>query len=63
MPNGAEPVLLRITVCFALVVPSSTVPKDKLEDDRLTDGVPGLLPVNIIDCGLAGRLSEKAKVP
>ena len=61
--NGAFPVFERVTGCGADFAPSSTVPKERLLDERLACGVPELIPDNVIDCGLLGTLSEIAAAP
>jgi len=61
--NGAFPVFERVTDCGPDLVPSSTVPKARLLEDRLAFGVPELLPDKVMDCGLVGTLSEIATEP
>ena len=50
-----EPLLVTETGCAALVAPTASVPKDKLEADKMTDEV---LPVRLRIWGLPGALSE-----
>jgi hypothetical protein len=61
--KGPFPELERVTDCGIDVVPSRTVPKARLLDERATVGVPGLLPDRVMDCGLVGTLSEIAMAP
>ena len=62
MVNGAVPVLLKITGCAVLAVPTTWVGKVKLVGDKPTPcTVP--LPVSATVCGLSAALSERVIVP
>ena len=62
----ALPVLLRVTVCAALVVPMVWLPKVRLVAVRLTAG-PLPVPVRLAVCGLplasSVMLSDAVRVP
>lgn len=59
--NGAVPLLLTVTVCAALVLPTAWEPNDTLAGDRVTAGaVP--VPVKPRLCGLPAALSAIATV-
>ena len=56
MLRAAVPVLLRVTVCAALVVLTNWLPKERLAGERLATGaVP--VPERLTDCGLPLALS------
>ena len=60
--SAPSPVLLRVTLCAALDVPTSWPAKLRLGVDRLTAGaVP--VPVRATSCGLPGSLSVMVSVP
>lgn len=65
MLKTAWPVLLSVTLCAALVVPTFCAPKDKLLGAKATLGVAGVtpLPLSVTTCGLFGPLSFTATVP
>jgi hypothetical protein len=56
MPKAPLPVLLRVTVCAALVVPTGWLPKPRLVGKRLTTG-PVPVPERLTVCGLPLALS------
>ena len=56
MLKAALPVLLRVTVCAVLVIPTGWLPKARLLAERLTTtAVP--VPERLTDCGLPLALS------
>src|SRR5437868_5113203 len=59
----AEPVLVSVTVCAALVVLINWLPKVRLVGDRLTAGAVVPVPVNETVCGLPAALSVTESVP
>ena len=60
--SGAAPVLVRVEERTVLVVPTSTLPKARLDGTRLTiEAVP--VPVRLMLCGLPGALSVIVTVP
>ena len=62
--NTAVPVLLSVTCCEALVVPTPWAPKVRLVGLRLTTGpVPVPLPVRLTVWGLLPALSIMVRVP
>ena len=62
MFSVALPVLVSVTVCAALVLPTGTLPKLRLVGDRDTTGaVP--TPVSDTVCGLPAALSVIVRVP
>lgn len=62
MLKAAVPLLVSVTGCAALVVPSACVPNVRLVADKLTAGaVP--VPVRLIDCGLLAALSVIVTMP
>jgi len=70
MLSVAVPVLVSVTVCAELVVPTAWLPKATLLGLRLTAGKAAPVPVRLTLCGLPGALSvmvseadaEKAEV-
>src|SRR2546427_1397287 len=64
MVNVALPVLVSVTVCGALIVPSGWLANVRLTGDRFTAGpVSMALPVRLIFCGLSAALSAMVIVP
>ncbi len=64
MVNAALPVLVSVTVCGALIVPSAWLGNVRLIGDSLTAGpVSTALPVRLIFCGLSAALSAMVIVP
>ena len=64
MINVALPVLVRVTVCGALVVPTAwEVAKVTLAGERLAMGAVTPVPVSEIVCGLLAALSVKVTEP
>ena len=64
----ALPVLLRVTVCVVLVVPTGWLPKGRLVGERLTRAAAGVpLPERLTVCGLplalSVMLSEAVRLP
>lgn len=59
----ALPVLVRVTVCAALVVPTLTLLKVKLAGESWTAGAVVPMPVRLTVCGLPGALSVMERVP
>ena len=64
----ALPVLLRVTVCVVLVVPTGWLPKGRLVGERLTRAAVGVpLPERLTLCGLplalSVMLSEAVRLP
>lgn len=57
MFKEAFPMLLKVTACTGLVVPSVWVLKMRLVAVRLTEGPPPV-PVRLTVCGLPAALSE-----
>src|SRR2546427_209048 len=57
------PVFMSVTVCVALVLPTSKLPKITLDVDRFATGPsPVPLPLSTIVCGLAGSESLMLKL-
>jgi len=71
MLKGALPVLLRVTVCAPLVVPTGWLPKPRLVGERLTTGavaavdvpVPERLTVCGLPLALSVMLTEAVRLP
>ncbi len=60
MVSAALPLLVSVTLCAGLVVPTAWLPKLRLVDDRLTAGAELVLvplPDRPTDCGLPLALS------
>lgn len=58
------PVLVNVTVCAALVVPTTWLPKVRLSAERLTSGpVAMAVPVRLIRFGLLGALLVMVMLP
>ena len=63
MVNAAVPVLVTVTACDALVVPTGWLGKVRLVSDKLTTGAGRPFPARTIVCGLSGALSVMATEP
>jgi hypothetical protein len=61
MLRATFPVLLRVTLCAALVVPRFWLPKVRLVAERLAVA-PVPVPVRLTVCGLPAALSEMLTV-
>ena len=62
MLKAALPLLVRVTVCAALVVLSTWAANVRLAGARLTVG-PTPVPVRVTVCGLPGALSVRVTAP
>ena len=60
--NPIPPVLVIVTVCGALVVPTGCAGNVKAEGDRVADGTAAS-PLSATVCGLPGELSSIVRVP
>ncbi len=58
----STPLLVKVTICAALVVPTTWALKLRLVAERLTPG-PVLVPVKLTACGLSAALSLRVSVP
>src|SRR5581483_5132910 len=65
MLKDAAPLLVKVTDCAVLVVPTAWLLNVRLVLDKLTAGAPLLVPVpvNVIDCGLPLALSVMLILP
>jgi hypothetical protein len=61
--KAAEPVLLNVTACGALVVPKGWLEKVRLMTDKLTTGAGRPSPASTIVCGLSEALSVMVTEP
>lgn len=61
--RGAEPVLVTVTVCAALVVLTACDPKVRLFAESDTIGSEAPVPVSRMTCGLSGALSVRVSDP
>jgi hypothetical protein len=62
MLSALFPVLLRVTVCVALVVPTFWPEKDNDEGETFATGASPV-PLSAIECGLPAALSVKVTLP
>jgi hypothetical protein len=62
MLNATVPVLLRVTVCAALVLPTSWAANVRLDAERLRAG-PRPVPERLTVCGLPGASEEMVSSP
>ncbi len=63
--SGAVPLLVSVTACAALVLPTCWLPKLRLVGERVTAGAVGAtpVPVRLTLCGLPAALSVIDTVP
>ncbi len=61
--SAAVPVLVSVTACAALVVPTVWLANVKLAGDKLTPGTATAVPVSDIACGLEAALSVSVIAP
>src|SRR5207245_6589845 len=60
--SGAPPLLVRVTVCAALVVPTRCLPKVLLVSESVAGGGVAPVPVSDTDCGLPAASSVMVTV-
>ena len=61
--SAAVPVLVTVTTCAALVVPTVWLANVRLAGDKLTSGTPTAVPVSETACGLEAALSVSVIAP
>ena len=61
--SAAVPVLVSVTVCAALVVPTVWLANVRLVEDKLTTGIATAVPVSETACGLEAALSVSVIAP
>ena len=61
--SAAVPVLVNVTACAALVVPTVWLANVKPAGDKLTAGTATAVPVSDIACGLEAALSVSVIAP
>jgi len=60
--NGAVPVLVSVTVCWADAAPAAVDGKVRLVGETVATGAPALVPLRVIVCGELAALSVKVSV-